>query len=628
MRARVLMRAFVVTLVAAYATAYVPGDRGVAEAPAPVARMAVQSTSPSPSPSASASTAPSLPPGRRVERLSGSDRIATAVAVARVTFASAPAAVLAGAEDFADALVAAPLAASLDGPLLLTHADRLPAEVTVLLEDLGVGRVVLLGGTGAISSGVARQLRTSGYGVARVSGNDRYDTAARVAGALPPGEEVFLATGLSFADGLAAGPPAAASGSPILLTLPDRLPDATAAALAQRDPATVTLLGGTGAIGPAVEAALEADGRTVRRLAGPSRHATAVAVADAAVAAGASTQQVWLANAERFPDALAAGPAVAAVNGVRLLVDGTHLGVPPASGDWLRAHAGELRRVVLLGGTGALPADAPAQLEAVLAGRQLPRGGRSLLPEHRLVALYGHSSTPALGVLGEQPPEQAADRAVAAAQPYEAGGKPVLPAFEFIATVATAGPGPSGLYRARTDAAVIQRALDAVRRVRGYLVLDIQPGRADFLTESKVYEHFLVQPDVGLALDPEWRMGPAEKPGDRVGSVHASEINAVSAWLADLTARHALPQKLLLLHQFQDQMIRDKHLLAHREGLAIAVQMDGFGTRSQKLATYARTRMAPPFFNGFKLFYDEDVQMYVPHEALALDPVPDWISYQ
>lgn len=581
-----------------------------------------------PSPDGEPEPEPEDTAGRRIERISGSDRVATAVAVARDAFDAAPAAVLAGAGTFPDAMVGAPLAGALGGPLLLTHADRLPPAVAELLADLEVRQVVLLGGHDAIHGAVFRELRDAGFQVRRVAGADRYDTAARVAEELPPADQVFLATGLAFADGLAAGPLAAALGAPILLTLPDTLPEATAAAMAARDPGRVTLLGGTGAVGAQVEASLRADGRVVRRLSGPSRHATSVAVADAALAEGASPAEVWLTNAERFPDALAAGPAVAAAGGVLLLVDGTYLGMPPAAGDWLRGHSSDLRRIVLLGGSAALPPDADSQVQAILAGRQLPRGGMSLLPEHRLVALYGHSSTPALGVLGEQPPEQAADRAVAVAQPFEAGGKPVLPAFEFIATVATAGPGPSGLYRARTDAAIIQRSLDAVRRVRGYMVLDIQPGRSDFLTESKVYEHFLVQPDVGLALDPEWRMGPDEKPGDRVGSVHASEINAVSAWLDDLVARHALPEKLLLLHQFQDQMIRDKHLLEARDGLAIAVQMDGFGTRSQKVATYSRTRMAPPFFNGFKLFYDEDVDMYAPEEALRLDPVPDWFSYQ
>lgn len=614
MRARAFTRAFSVMLVAMSATVYLPAR---AEDPEP-------SPSPTLAPSPAASATPA---GRRYERLSGSDRVGTAVAVARATYASANAAVIVGAGSFADALVAAPLAANLGGPILLTPPDQVPDVVTETLDDLGVRHVVLLGGRTVISEEVETQLRGTRR-VGRVGGLDRYDTAARVAALLPASDEVFLATGVDFADGLAAGPLAATGPHPILLTLPDAVPEVTAARLGRRDPVRVTIVGGTAAVRPSVEAGLQAEGRTVRRLSGASRHATALAVADAGLPVGLGPSQLWLADATRFPDALASGPAVAATGGVLLLVDGARLGAVPAVGDWLRAHKAELSRIVFLGGTAAIAGGADAQFESVLAGQQLPHGGRSLLPEHRLVALYGHSTTPALGSLGEQPPDAAADRAVRVAQPFEAGGKPVLPAFEFIATVATAGPGPSGLYRAPTDPAVIGRSLDAIRRVRGYLVLDIQPGRSDFLTESKRYEALLAEPDVGLALDPEWRLGPNQRPNEQVGSVHVSEINAVSAWLADLVARHALPEKLLLLHQFQDQMIRDRHLLAAREGLAITVQMDGFGTRAQKLGTYSRTKIAAPFFNGFKLFYDEDVAMYAPHEALGIEPVPDWFSYQ
>jgi putative cell wall-binding protein len=614
LRARAFVRAFSVMLVAMSATVYLPAR---AEDPDPTPSPTL-----APSPTASAQ-----PAGRRYERLSGPDRIATAVTVARATYASAPAAVLVSATSFADALVAAPLAAHLGGPILLTSPDRVPEGVEAALRDLGVRHVVLLGGHTVISESVEAELRESRR-VGRVGGLDRYDTAARVAALLPASDEVFLVTGVDFADGLTAGPLAATGPHPILLTLPDELPEVAAARLERRDPARVTIVGGTRAVAASVEAGLQADGRTVRRLSGPSRHATALAVADAGLPAGLGPSQLWLADATRFPDALASGPAVAATGGVLLLVDGSRLSAVPAVGDWLRAHKAELGRVVFLGGTVAIAGGADAQFESVLAGLQLPRGGRSLLPEHRLVALYGHSTTPALGVLGEQPPDAAADRAVRVAQPFEAGGKPVLPAFEFIATVATAGPGPSGLYRAPTDPAVIRRSLEAIRRVQGYLVLDIQPGRSDFLTESRRYEALLAEPDVGLALDPEWRLGPDQRPNEQVGSVHASEVNAVSAWLADLVARHALPEKLLLLHQFQDQMIRERHLLEAREGLAITIQMDGFGSRAQKLGTYSRTKVAAPFFNGFKLFYDEDVNLYAPHEALGIQPVPDWFSYQ
>jgi hypothetical protein len=194
--------------------------------------------------------------------------------------------------------------------------------------------------------------------------------------------------------------------------------------------------------------------------------------------------------------------------------------------------------------------------------------------------------------------------------------------------VATASPGPSGLYRAQSSDAHVQRYLDAARRHGLLLILDIQPGRSDFLTEAKRYERFLREPDVHLALDPEWRVGPTSVPGQVVGQVSAAEVNSVADWLAGIVAAERLPEKLFVVHQFQIRMITDKASLRDPAGLAVMIHMDGFGTRSQKLATYANVKVSPPLRNGFKLFYDEDVNMYQPAEVMQLDPVPDLITYQ
>ena len=142
------------------------------------------------------------------------------------------------------------------------------------------------------------------------------------------------------------------------------------------------------------------------------------------------------------------------------------------------------------------------------------------------MAFYGAPQDDELGALGIGTPAQAARRLERQARPYRRGGKPVLPAFELIATVADAAPGPSGKYRSRQPARVIDRYLAAARKAKMLLVLDIQPGRADFLTEVKVFERWLEQPDVSLALDPEWHVGPGEVPGKTIGSVDASEVNA------------------------------------------------------------------------------------------------------
>jgi hypothetical protein len=175
---------------------------------------------------------------------------------------------------------------------------------------------------------------------------------------------------------------------------------------------------------------------------------------------------------------------------------------------------------------------------------------------------------------------------------------------------------------------VLREYLDAVRAIDGILVLDIQPGRADFLTEVRRYEQLLVEPDVSLALDPEWSVGPGEVPGGgTIGSVDASTVNAVSADVADLVARHHLPEKLLVVHRFTPDMVTNAADVVARPGVEVVFHCDGFGSPAAKLADY-RDLTRAGFPRGLKLFYDEDVGLLSPEAVLALDPVPDLVTYQ
>jgi hypothetical protein len=261
-------------------------------------------------------------------------------------------------------------------------------------------------------------------------------------------------------------------------------------------------------------------------------------------------------------------------------------------------------------------------------------GGRHLIPEKRLIALYGAPGDPALGILGESPdPETAAAKAHLLADTFQPfSDKPVVPAFEIITTVADAIPTDNGDYSRETDAGAIQPWIDAARAHQVYVVLDLQPGRSDFLTQAKEYEGLLKQPDVGLALDPEWRLGPTEVTMQRIGSVGIDEVNQTAAWLATLTKEHNLPQKLFLLHQFRLDMITDRVQLdtTHPE-LAYVIQMDGNGTQSQKDDTWHTiTTTDPPagVSFGWKNFYDEDSPMLTPEQTMNKQPVPRYISYQ
>jgi hypothetical protein len=259
---------------------------------------------------------------------------------------------------------------------------------------------------------------------------------------------------------------------------------------------------------------------------------------------------------------------------------------------------------------------------------QLPRGGRSILPEHRVVAFYGAPQSAGLGELGIGSPDSAARRLVKQAKAYDRKEAPVLPALELIAVIANADAGMDGLYRARQPDSVIRRYLRAARKQKALLLLDIQPGRSDFFTETIRLERWLREPDVGLALDPEWHVAEGEVPGKVIGSVSAREVNATTAWLEQLVARHELPEKLVVVHQFTDDMVDDTQL-KRRKGLEIILNADGFGGRAIKKAKYhAFTRQAPGFDPGFKLFYREDLDLMTPRQVLRLRPPPAFVVYE
>lgn len=263
------------------------------------------------------------------------------------------------------------------------------------------------------------------------------------------------------------------------------------------------------------------------------------------------------------------------------------------------------------------------------AGRpELPQGGRRIYPGHVLVAYYGTATTPVMGVLGEDTPDRITERLRGAARPYERSRHTVQIVYELIVTIADRTPGPDGDYShdiARED---VQRYLRAARRNGALLVLDLQPGRSGFLEVAKRWRWALEHPWVGLALDPEWRMGPGQVPGETIGQVRAAEVNRVSRWLQRIARRHDHPQKLLLLHQFRRDMVVDIENVVSRRRLAMVQHVDGFGTQSQKRSTYAAVAEPDRFVMGFKLFYDEDTDLMTPAEVLRLRPRVRFVSYQ
>ena len=259
---------------------------------------------------------------------------------------------------------------------------------------------------------------------------------------------------------------------------------------------------------------------------------------------------------------------------------------------------------------------------------ELPRGGRRIFPDFRVVAYYGAPQDVELGALGDGSPATVARKLEKRARGYARKTRPVLPAMELIAVIAANAPGEDGLWRTRQDAAVIDRYHRAARRAKALLLLDIQPGHSDFLVEARRLERWLREPDVGLALDPEWHT-PGVQPGTEIGSATSQQVNAVSAWLADIVREENLPEKLFVIHQFTEDMITDKERVKPRPGLAITMNVDGFGDRPNKISKYKQfTSEAVRFHDGFKLFFKEDVNLMTPGAVLDLRPPPDLVVYE
>jgi type VII secretion-associated serine protease mycosin len=299
-----------------------------------------------------AATSWSFTTGKALPRIGGADRYATAAAVSAAAFGpGVPVAVVATGSTFPDALAAGPAAHVLGGPLLLVTSKSIPAATAAELTRLRPGRIVVAGGSGAVSDAVLQSLRSYTTGtVTRQAGTDRYATAAQISrSTFATASVVYIATGQNFPDALALGAVAARSRAPILLTRPDALPQATLDELKRLKPSAIVVAGGPGAVSDSVVSQLRAHASTVTRVSGSDRYETAVRLSTTVFGAG-GPKTVYLATGGNYPDGLSAGPLAGKGGGPLLLVPPNRL---PGS------VANELKRlnpttIVIIGGSGAI----------------------------------------------------------------------------------------------------------------------------------------------------------------------------------------------------------------------------------------------------------------------------------
>lgn len=260
---------------------------------------------------------------------------------------------------------------------------------------------------------------------------------------------------------------------------------------------------------------------------------------------------------------------------------------------------------------------------------QLPHGGTKIIGHYRVVAYYGVAGSPSLGVLGAGSPEHAARSVIARAKGFAGYGLPVQPAMELITTVAQGSPGPDGEYSRQIPMAQIERYLAVAHRFKMLLVLDLQPGRATFLSQAKRLRRVLLDPSVGLGLDPEWKVTHGAPGGGRIGSTSATGVNDVTDWLSRLVRAHHLPDKLEIVHEFTTTMLPNRAAVHLRPGVEVTFHADGFGTRAVKRHVFGQLDFpGHPFGTGFKLFLTQDTHTMHPAQVMTLRPRPDVITYQ
>ena len=535
------------------------------------------------------------------------DAPARALAASQTYYASAPVAVLAPADDVAAQVRAAAVAVAVGAPLLLSGADE---AVSAELTRLGTLAVVTVGPVDIDTDDVpvieaseddeelAAQLRVSwtpvplpaaGAELAAVQVLDRAAPTLPSAAASAPGE----------------APPTESKPTESKPTAPEPT---------EPTPSTPT---------------------SARPTAGSSPSPSASPTGEADTSSLPLTE---------MPDALVGGlllttgdpgdlASVATARSAGVPVLTVPSGDPRTDSATVQAFAAAApTNVTGLGATFGDPDTLAWKTATAATGVELPGGGQLVLTGRRYVAMYGTPSYPALGILGEQDLPSSIARAQGLAASYQPLTTDlVVPAFEIIATVASAGAGGDGNYSNELPLETLVPWVEAAAAAGVYVVIDLQPGRTDFVTQAQLYEPLLKYPNVGLALDPEWRLLPDQVHLRQIGSVTVDEVNAVAAYLAQLTRTHALPQKLFVLHQFKHSMVqgRERVDMSHPE-LAVMVHVDGQGGQGAKAGTWASLQQGAPagMAWGWKNFIDEDVPMLTPEQTYTVTPVPHLVSYQ
>ncbi len=265
----------------------------------------------------------------------------------------------------------------------------------------------------------------------------------------------------------------------------------------------------------------------------------------------------------------------------------------------------------------------------------LPIDG-AILPFHRIIAYYGNLYSKKMGALGEYAPKEMWRRLDAEVAKWNKADSVIksIPAIHYIATVASGEAGKNGFYNNRMPEKQIDSALTIAKTHNAIVFLDIQVSLSNLKTELPRLEKYLKMPHVHLGIDPEFSMKTGARPGTRIGTYDATDINYATEYLAKLVKDNNLPAKILVVHRFTQGMVTNYKNIKLRKEVQIVMHMDGWGEPELKMGTYRNHLYKEPVqFVGFKLFYKNDLKkaphrLMTPDELLKLKPKPIYIQYQ
>ena len=278
---------------------------------------------------------------------------------------------------------------------------------------------------------------------------------------------------------------------------------------------------------------------------------------------------------------------------------------------------------------------APTTQDPTAPDEGVPSTG--LLPDHRIISFYGHPSTDTMGVLGSGTKEDVLARLHQQIAEFTAidPETPYVPAFEIIATVAQPNPGPEGTYLLYTGDEWIREYVEFTAENDMILILDLQIGHNTIENEINQVRHWLAYPHVHVALDPEFATAandiprPDRVPGSLIGEISGYQVQTAIDMVSEIVAENNIPNKMLIVHQFEDEMIYEKHVIEPKAGVDLVVDMDGFGPPEHKIGGYNHyVRDELIQYGGIKLFYEQDNPLMDPTTLLGLTPPPAVIIYQ